>query len=281
MWCWKDDVFVQDHELMISPFDHGFLYGIGFFETFRTYNGEPFLFEEHMARLRAALAEYKITLPYSNEQLKEVIYELTSRSDRREGYFRLNVSAGNEGLGLQASVYDNPTVIIFRKELTAGPVEKNACILKTVRSMPEQTQRYKSHHYANNILARQEVPSLQHIEGIFLNEKGFICEGITSNIFWVRDDCLFTPSINTGILNGITRQFVIKLANNLNLAVTEGEFLVDELRKADECFVTTSIQEIIPIRQLDQTIFAGSAGTIYKKLHHQYRNKRGDDLFDA
>lgn len=281
MWCWKDGLFVQDDELMISPFDHGFLYGIGFFETFRTYNGEPFLFKEHMKRLRAALAQYKIKLTYSNEQLKDIIYELTSRSDHREGYFRLNVSAGNEGLGLQASVYDKPTVIIFRKELVAGLAEKNACILKTLRSMPEQAQRYKSHHYANNILARQEVPSLQQIEGIFLNEKGFVCEGITSNIFWVKEDCLFTPSINTGILNGITRQFVIRLAKNLKLTIIEGEFLVEELLTAEECFITTSIQEIIPIRQLEQTTFSGNNGTIYQKLHQQYRNERGDDLFDA
>lgn len=281
MWCWKDDVFVSEKELMISPFDHGFLYGIGFFETFRTYNGEPFLFEEHMQRLRTALAEYKITLPYSNEQLKQVIYELTSRCDSREGYFRLNVSAGNEGLGLQASAYNQPTVIIFRKELVAGPAEKDACILKTIRNTPEQKERYKSHHYANNILARQELPSLKNIEGFFINDKSFLAEGITSNIFFVKDGCLFTPSLNTGILNGITRQFVMRLAKDLKIQVIEGEFLVEELLKADECFITTSIQEIIPIRALEQTLFLGSEGPVYKKLHQRYRMERGDDLFDA
>lgn len=281
MWCWKDGEFVQDTELMISPFDHGFLYGLGFFETFRTYSGEPFLFEEHMARLQKALEQCKIALPYSIEDLKKVIYELTARSNGREGYFRLNVSAGNEGLGLQARTYSNPTVIIFRKELMTGPLEKSAVLLKTVRTMPEQEQRYKSHHYANNILARQEVSSLKDIEGIFMNSKGYVAEGITSNVFWVKENCLFTPSINTGILNGITRQFVLKLAQQLELRVIEGEFLVEDLLQADECFVTTSIQEIIPISQIENKKFDGLAGKVYQMLHHEYRSCRGVDLFDA
>lgn len=281
MWCWKDGEYLKDTELMISPFDHGFLYGIGFFETFRTYSGEPFLFEEHMTRLQGALNEYKIQLPYSLEQVREVIKELTSLSDGREGYFRLNVSAGNEGLGLQASTYSNPTVIIFRKELVAGPQEKSAVLLKTVRSMPEQAQRYKSHHYANNILARQEVSSLKDIEGIFINADGHVAEGITSNVFWVKEGCLFTPAVNTGILNGITRQFVVKIAKELKLPLKEGQFSIEELLAADEFFVTTSIQELIPIKRLEDREYLGIVGPVYKKLHDRYRSYRGVDLFDA
>lgn len=278
MWCWKDGQYVKDTDLLISPFDHGFLYGIGFFETFRTYNGEPFLFDEHFQRLQQALDEYNIQLPYSKEQLQEVVRQLTVRSDGREGYFRLNVSAGNEGLGLQARAYNNPTVILFRKELVDGPLEKKAVLLKTVRNSPEQALRYKSHHYANNVLARQELDSLLHTEGFFVNEQGYVAEGITSNIFWVKNEKLFTPSINLGILNGITRQFVMKLAKELAMEIVEGEFLVDELLSADECFVTTSIQELIPIIQFEDKEFPGLSGTVYKKLHDSYRVNRGDDL---
>lgn len=278
MWCWKDGQYVKDTDLLISPFDHGFLYGIGFFETFRTYNGEPFLFDEHLQRLQQALDEYNIHLPYSKGQLIEIIQELTVRSDGREGYFRLNVSAGNEGLGLQAREYNKPTVILFRKELVDGPLEKKAVLLKTVRNSPEQELRYKSHHYANNVLARQEIDSLLHTEGFFVNEHSYVAEGITSNIFWVKNEKLFTPSINLGILNGITRQFVVKIAKELGIEVVEGEFLIEELLSADECFVTTSIQELIPIIQLENTVFPGLSGAVYKQLHDSYRVSRGDDL---
>lgn len=274
MWCWKDGEFVQAEDLRISPLDHGFLYGLGFFETFRTYNDEPFLFEEHMERMKTALNEYKIKMPYSNDELMEVIRTLNAKSGNQDGYFRLNVSAGNEGLGLQARTYDHPTVIIFRKELLAGILEKEAIWLETRRNTPEQAIRYKSHHYANNILARQEVASLKDVEGFFLTEEGFIAEGITSNIFWVKDGELYTPSIETGILNGITRQYVMKLADQLNLQVNEGVFLKKSLQHAEECFVTTSIQEIVPIHSIGELRFAGGEGLVYQSLHALYKEMR-------
>lgn len=277
MWCWKDGQYMQDTELMISPFDHGFLYGLGFFETFRTYNGVPFLFDEHFARLQSALDEYKIQLPYTKEQLIAVIEELTVKSDGDDGYFRLNVSAGNEGLGLQATKYSHPTVILFRKELVASPLEKTGVWLETVRNTPEQSIRYKSHHYANNILARQELPSLKEQEGFFETAEGYVAEGITSNIFWVKSGVLYTPSLKTGILNGITRQFILKLAKELNFSTIKGEFKRQQLMDAEECFITTSIQEIIPIKQIDEKAFKGLTGTVYKKLHHEYKKHRGDD----
>lgn len=274
MWCWKDGEFVQAEDLRISPFDHGFLYGLGFFETFRTYNNEPFLFTQHMERMKMALNEYNIRMPYSNDELMGVIRALNEKSGNQDGYFRLNVSAGNEGLGLQARTYDNPTVILFRKELLAGCSEKEAVWLETRRNTPEQSIRYKSHHYANNILARQEVASLKDVEGFFLTEEGFIAEGITSNIFWVKDGELFTPSLETGILNGITRQCVMKLAEKLNLQVNEGLFFKESLQNAEECFVTTSIQEIVPIHSIDECRFAGVEGRIYQLLHELYKEMR-------
>ncbi|MBQ0140073.1 MAG: aminodeoxychorismate lyase [Kurthia sp.] len=275
MWCWKDGEYIVQSELTISPFDHGYLYGIGFFETFRTYDGVPFLLDEHLLRLQNALDHYHMTMPYSKDELVEVITELTKRSDNRDGYFRLNVSGGNEGLGLQAKIYANPTVILFRKELSETIAEKEAVWLETVRSTPEQSKRFKSHHYANNIQGRQEVESLKEIEGFFLNEAGYVAEGITSNIFWVKDGQLFTPAVSTGILNGITRQFVMKLAKELNLSVEEGEFLPSELQLAEECFITTSIQEIIPISKIGEVNYVGAKGKVYQDLHTQYKNYRG------
>lgn len=267
MWCFHNGDYVKAADLRISPFDHGYLYGLGVFETLRTYDGVPFLWHEHFTRMEQALAAYHIALPYTEEQLRDVIMELNVRSGGDEGYFRINVSAGEAGIGLAKTSYDEPTVIVFRKPLELPPrgTEKNAVWLETVRNSPEQATRFKSHHYANNIVARFEVPSLATVEGFFVNEAGFVAEGITSNIFWVTDGVMYTPALSTGVLPGITRAQVMKLAD-----VVEGEFTKEALLAADECFITTSIQELIPIRTLGDKTFAGNDGAVYQALHARY-----------
>lgn len=267
MWCFHNGDYVKAADLRISPFDHGYLYGLGVFETLRTYDGVPFLWHDHFMRMEQALAAYHIALPYTEEQLRDVIMELNVRSGGDDGYFRINVSAGEAGIGLAKTSYDEPTVIVFRKPLELPPrgTEKNAVWLETVRNSPEQATRFKSHHYANNIVARFEVPSLATVEGFFVNEAGFVAEGITSNIFWVTDGVMYTPALSTGVLPGITRAQVMKLAD-----VVEGEFTKEALLAADECFITTSIQELIPIRTLGDKTFAGNDGAVYQALHARY-----------
>lgn len=262
--------YMQENELTISPLDHGFLYGLGFFETFRTFNGKVFLFEEHYNRLKEALARYRIAMPYNKKELIEIIVELNMRHNGMDGYFRLDVSAGNGGVGLQPHQYENPTVILFRKELPNITVAKNAQWLSTIRNTPEQNIRFKSHHYANNILARQELPSLNEIEVFFLNKDEVVAEGITSNIFWVTEGVLYTPSVDTGILKGITRQEVIRIAKEAEIKVVEGHFDVQKVEEATECFITTSIQGIVAIEQLPNKRFAGVNGEVYKLLKGLY-----------
>lgn len=267
MICFHNGQYVEADELKISPFDHGFLYGLGVFETLRTYDGQPFLWAQHFERLQRALAAYHIELPYNSDELRGVIMQLNVRNGGGDGYFRINVSAGEAEIGLANTAYDEPNVIIFRKPLELPPrgTEKEATWLQTVRNTPEQTERFKSHHYANNIVARFEVPSLKNIEGFFVNDNGFVAEGITSNIFWAKDGILYTPALQTGILPGITRAHVLTLID-----VVEGEFTKADVEAADECFITTSIQEIIPIRALDGHTFLGKAGPIYQQVHAQY-----------
>ncbi|MFJ9465942.1 aminodeoxychorismate lyase [Viridibacillus arvi] len=267
MWCWMNGEYVQSEDLRISPFDHGFLYGLGFFETFRTYDGDVFLWEDHCKRLQRALDDYHIILPYSFDELLAVIRELDKRCDGEDGYFRLNVSAGVHDIGLKPTSYTEPTVIVFRKPLPkmVRGEEKSAVWLNTERNSPEQSIRHKSHHYANNVIARFEVPSLAELEGFFVNGDGFVAEGITSNIFWVMDGKVYTPSIETGILPGITRGQVMQ-----QITVIEGFYTREQLEQADECFITTSIQELIPIRSLQGKNFLGNNGPVYKALHEQY-----------
>ena len=274
MLCWMNGQYIDEHELKISPFDHGFLYGLGFFETFRTYEGKAVYLQQHFNRLIEALKEYRIHFPYTIQDIEEVIEKLNAQ-DGKEGYFRLNVSAGVHPIGLAPSEYTEPTIILFRKELPkmVRGTEKEAVWLKTARNSPEQQTRYKSHHYGNNVRARLELSSLANQEGFFTDKNGVVAEGITSNIFWIKDDILYTPSTRLGILPGITRAIVIRLAKELAIPVREGSFMTWELEQADECFVTTAVQELVPISHIGKIRFAGSEGRLYKKLHTAYLQK--------
>ncbi len=269
--------FIKAEELRISPFDHGFLYGLGFFETFRTYEGHPFLLEDHVLRMQNALDEFRIDHQLNTNTLYPLICELTKLSGGGDGYFRLNISAGVHDIGLAPTVYENPTIILFRKDLPfiIRGKEKTAMWLKTRRNTPESENRHKSHHYANNVHARLELSSLAEQEGFFLTKEGHVAEGITSNVFWTNKGVLYTPSLDAGILAGITRDWVIKKANVFGIKVVEGLFTQDVLEAADEVFVTNAVQELVPISQVESTHFQGKAGLIYQQLHELYVEQAG------
>lgn len=272
MYCWMNGEYLLADELRISPFDHGFLYGVGFFETFRTYEGHVFLFSKHMERLRSALDEYRISMPYTEKVLLAVIQKLNEDAGGTDGYFRLNVSAGVHDIGLAPTAYTEPNVIMFRKEL--APMKRGAAKtgvwLTTPRNEPESTIRHKSHHFLNNVGGRLELPSLKELEGIFLTKEGYVAEGITSNVFWVKDHNLYTPSLKTGILPGTTRAFIMELAESIGMRVFEGFYSKEAVEEADEVFVTNAIQELVPLQRIGDSVFVGSEGPIYDKLHKLY-----------
>ena len=269
MEAWKDGQLYKASELTVSAYDHGFLYGLGFFETFRTYNGKVFLWDEHWLRLSEALADFRITIPYNKQDILEAVHVLTEANNGEDGYFRLNVSAGVHDIGLQPSDYQQPTVILFRKPLTPmiRGKEKSAVWLKTVRNTPESDIRHKSHHFANNVQARFELDSLAEQEGIFVNTSGFVAEGITSNVFWVKGGKLYTPSVETGILNGTTRKWILK---NSTSDIEEGFYTKTHLESAEEVFITNAVQELVPIKSIEGKQFLGNLGPVYKELHKQY-----------
>lgn len=265
--------YISADELRISPFDHGFLYGVGFFETFRTYDGHVFLFQNHMDRLKRALKEYRINMPYTEQEILAVVQKLDEAVGGEDGYFRLNVSAGVHDIGLAPNAYVSPNVILFRKELP--PVEKGVAKdgvwLETPRNEPESAVRHKSHHFLNNVGGRLELSSLKQLEGLFVTKEGYVAEGITSNVFWIKDQCLYTPSVETGILPGTTRAFVIELAQSNGMTVKEGFYSKKEVELADEVFVTNAVQELVPLQSIGDTSLPGSEGLIYQKLHRLYR----------
>jgi len=272
MQCWMNGSYIAAEDLRISPFDHGFLYGLGFFETFRTYEGQIFEWDAHMKRLQRALSQYRIHLTYPESVLFEVVQQLNQQAGGQDGYFRLNISAGEHSIGLQPTEYTQPNIIIFRKELLDTPrgTEKTAQWLTTPRNSPEQGVRVKSHHYGNNVLGRFELPSLAQQEGFFLTEAGYVAEGVTSNVFWVKNDILYTPSLETGILPGIVRAWVIKKADALGLEVREGFYTKEDLRQSTECFVTNSVQELVPIIHIENQQLLGNKGPVYTRLHDAF-----------
>ncbi|MDF2557813.1 MAG: 4-amino-4-deoxychorismate lyase [Bacillales bacterium] len=274
MYIYLNGNYTKKEDAKISPFDHGFLYGVGLFETLRVYNGHPFLLDDHLKRLNHGLEELNIKYHFNKEETNYIIQKLLENNHLMDAYVRINISAGQGDIGLQVEPYTNPTIIIFIKPLE--PVkelaEKTAVLLKLRRNTPEGVERLKSHHFLNNILAKREIGNLTaNHEGIFLTEDGYVAEGIVSNVFWKKGNVLYTPDLSTGILNGITREFVIELAKNSGLSVKEGLYKVEQLLDSDEIFVTNSIQEIVPIYSFEDKAFPGKRGHLVQLFYQEYR----------
>lgn len=272
MYIYLNGEFLKEEDAKISPFDHGYMYGLGVFETFRVYSGHPFLLDDHIKRLNHSVQELNISQSFSRENVWNIVSELLKLNQLTDAYVRFNVSAGIGQLGLQVNQYEHPTIIVYMKplKLPGGMLEKEGVILTTIRNTPEGQQRLKSHHYLNNILAKREIGNDPSKEGIFLTEKGHLAEGIVSNLFWVKNNTLYTPSIQTGILNGITRQFILSLAAKLEIRFIEGYFTPDELFEADEVFVTNSIQELVPLNKIADKQFVGKGGKTVNQLQEIY-----------
>jgi len=273
VYIYCNSQFIKDTEATISPFDHGFLYGIGAFETFRIYKGFPFLLHDHLRRLQEALRELGIYYQIDFDEIKSIIKQLVKLNgfEEEDVTARLNISAGVGEVGKLVHDYRQPTILLFiRKAPSLDVEEKNAAFLKLRRNTPEGDFRLKSHHYLNNILGKRELIDHPDLEGIFLTKEGYIAEGIVSNIFWIKGNRVYTPSLHTGILNGITRLFVIKCLAILNIPCEEGFYLKEEIKDASEVLITNSSQEILAVKKFDSYELAGKDGEVYRKLNELY-----------
>jgi 4-amino-4-deoxychorismate lyase len=275
----------NEKEALISVYDHGFLYGMGLFETFRTYQGKAFLLEEHLERLEQSCKTLSIRFDHKLNYWEKLIEQLLKVNHLQDGYFRLSISAGTDLLGLPSEPYNNPTAILYVKPLPA--IDKSLYehgkplqLLHLRRNTPEGALRMKSFHYMNNIMAKRELadyPWAVGAEGLFLNESGALAEGIVSNVFFIRQGRCYTPQLDTGILAGITRQWVVGIADQLKLPMEQGIYSWQDLLEADEIFLTNSIQELVPVSVLfdlegrQQQISQGKIGRITHELLQQYR----------
>lgn len=272
-------------EAVISVYDHGFLYGIGLFETFRTYEGKPYLLDRHMKRLCSGCDQLGIQYTPNMEELPSSVNELLEANELKDGYIRLTVSAGEAELGLPTGDYEQPNVLMLVKALP--PVNdavhmrgRELRVLQTRRNTPEGEVRFKSLHYMNNIIAKRELlasGAAPGAEGLMLSREGWLAEGIVSNLFFAKDNVVYTPELATGILPGITRERVLELAGSAGYETEEGLYSLEKLQTADEIWLTNSIQELVPVTLLSEAggvsrvIGNGQAGSITKQLLTLYR----------
>ncbi|WP_217597014.1 aminotransferase class IV [Cohnella sp. GbtcB17] len=255
-----DGQLTDSREAVISVYDHGFLYGMGLFETFRTYGGRPWLLHRHAERLAGACEALGISYRPDPEAMAAGVARLLEANGLADAYIRWSVSAGSGEVGLPAGEYEAPREIVYAKPLgsddPATRPGKTLRLLRLRRTRPEGGGlRLKSFHYMNNIAAKRELRAggaSASTEGLFLNERDEVVEGLVSNVFWVRDGVLYTPSLDTGPLAGVTRAFVLEQARSAGLVCYEGSYAWDDLLGADECFVTNSIQEIVPVVALEE-----------------------------
>ncbi|MFB9324330.1 aminotransferase class IV [Paenibacillus aurantiacus] len=287
---WNGSI-IHAEEAVIPVYDHGFLYGVGLFETFRTYGGRPYLLERHLDRLAEGCRELGIRYEIELDVMRAWLADVMVSNSLDEAYVRLTVTAGEAGLGLPQHDYESPNALLLVKplpEMSERLYEegKELALLSTRRNTPEGAIRFKSLHYMNNILAKRELRgsgAAANAEGLMLTREGWLSEGIVSNLFFVKDGMVHTPSIDTGILPGITRARVMELATGAGFSVREGHYTWEELTHAQEIWVTNSIQEIVPISTLRagdgqrMRVGGGTAGPVATMLLQTYRSETAAD----
>ena len=276
---WLNSKLIDIDKAKISIFDRGFLYGDGVFETMRSYAGIVFKLDAHMSRLFKSLKALGIRPPYSKKYLEAVIAKLLKVNNLKSAYIRLAVTRGEGRFGISYKDKFSPNVVIVAKEFEGYPdwmirqgLRTKAAGIRVNEYSP--LSRIKSLNFLNYILARYEAKHDRFDEAILLNTKGYVAEGATSNIFLVKRKALITPSLETGVLPGVTRKVIIDIAKALKIKVKEKLVSRRELLNADELFLTNSLAEVLPVVSIDsKRIGRGSPGSVTKLLHISYQKR--------
>ena len=272
-------------EAVISVFDHGFLYGEGIYETLRTYNGVPFLFDRHMRRLRHSARLIELALPFTKDQVSTNIRETitAAKLDGSEAYIRLLVTRGIGDLGYDARVTPRPSWVIIVKPLQQASREiyengVKVVLVDVVRNHPQSVNpMIKSNNLLNQALAAQQAFKRGGFEAIMRNYLGELTECATSNLFIVRKGVALTPRLESGLLPGITREFVFELARDVGIAVREEVLHDEDLFAADEAFLTSTTRELLPIVAVDErAIGDGKPGPVTCNLLRRFRELAWD-----
>lgn len=270
-WLAKEDA-------KISVWDHGFLYGDGVFEGIRVYNGRIFKLEEHLTRLYSSARGIDLTIPMDLPKMRNTVAEAVRRNGLQDAYIRLVVSRGIGDLGIDPRKCSEATVVIiaYKIELYPDALYKNGIrvMVTDVRRVPPDALngRIKSLNYLNNILGKMQHVKFGLDEALMLNRDGYLVEGTAENVFLVQGKKLLTPPCHLGALDGITRGTVMEFAPKLGLAVEEALLHPHDVYLSDECFLTGTGAEIVPVVEVDgRKIGGGVPGPITHRVLEAYR----------
>ncbi|AKL97824.1 branched-chain-amino-acid transaminase [Endomicrobium proavitum] len=281
MKIYLDGKLVAKEDAKISVFDHGLLYGDGIFEGIRAYNGRVFRLKEHLDRLWASAKAINLTIPLSKIDMEKAVIKTLLANKLTDGYIRLLVTRGCGDLGLDPrKCTQPPSVVIITDAISLYPdklYEEGMEVItaSTRRNRPDTlSPNIKSLNYLNNILAKMEAVRSGVMEAIILNSEGYVAECTGDNIFIIKDGILYTPPASEGALIGITRDAVIELAKNkLKIQVREEKLTIYSVYNSDECFLTGTAAEIIPVVIADsREIGSGKPGKITVKLIKEFKN---------
>jgi len=290
MKVYIDGRYYDEAKAKISVFDHGLLYGDGIFEGIRAYHGRVFRLKEHIDRLFYSAKAILLDLPMSHAELMQAVVNTCRKNKVRDGYIRLVVTRGIGTLGLNPNRCKNPSVIIIAGKIQLYPpeyYEKGMAIVTvpTVRNLHSALNgAIKSLNYLNNILAKIEANNAGCEEAIMLNAEGYVAECTGDNLFIVKQGQLLTPPLSAGALYGITRNTVLELAQETGLSTGEPTLTRYDLFNADECFLTGTGAELVPVVKIDgRVIGGGKPGPITRELvrrYHALTKVSGEPIYD-
>jgi len=269
--------FYDKNEAKISVYDHGLLYGDGVFEGIRSYGGKIFRLRQHLQRLYDSAKAIRLEIPMSQEQLAQAIRQTLDLNGLKDAYIRVVVTRGAGSLGLDPRKTSDPQVIIITDHIQLYPPELyenglEIVTVATIRNHPNAVNpRIKSLNYLNNILAKLEAIQAGCLEALMLNHKGEVAECTGDNIFVVTRGVVRTPPLDAGILEGITRNAVLELAQRAGIPTREEPLTRHDVYTADECFLTGTAAEIIPVVKCDGRVIGnGKPGPITRQLRERF-----------
>ncbi len=272
-----DGKYYAEKDAKVSVFDHGLLYGDGIFEGIRIYHGRVFKLKEHIDRLFCSAKAILLTIPMSHAELMAATVETSRKNKLRDGYIRLLVTRGVGNLGLNPNKCKVASVIIIADKIQLYPKEyydngMEIVTVPTTRNLHNAVNpAIKSLNYLNNILAKIEANNAGCEEAIMLNADGFVAECTGDNIFIVKNGELLTPPLSAGALYGITRATVMDLAREAGIKVSEPNLTRYDMFNADECFLTGTGAEIVPVTKIDgRVIGTGKPGKTTRRLEERY-----------
>lgn len=266
--------FIKEEAAVVSVFDQGFLYGDGIFESFRSVGARLYHFSDHYQRLLQSAQALCYPIAFFQQDLEGILLNLREKNNLKNAYYRVTVTRGKGQVGFQRSMESDLTCLIVAKEYQGFD---NSCyregiamqVAQTRRNAPEAINpKIKSISNLNSLLGKLEAKAAGVFEVIMLNNKNQICEGASSNIFWTKDNWVFTPDGSTGILEGVTRATIMRLCEEkMNMRVITGEYRLQDLKFSDEVFITSTSLEVMPVVKVDGfTINQGMVGPIAHKL---------------